>query len=740
MYLVNLNYIKSIKFTPGSVYLFAAGFISILGQVVVLRELNVAFFGVELIYILSLGFWLIGTAIGAAASRGSNIPKEKNIRTLFLITAIILLIDIVFIRGVRNIFSGVPGAYLSFTYQIIGMIISLLPFSFLMGLLFQYPAKLFVSNGRTLARAYSIESAGGVAGGLASTLFLHFGMQNFLTVLVCSTCSVLAASYYSKQLNLKSRKIFSLTALMFLLVLFVFNTKIDTWLTSWNHPSQVASEDTPYGRVTVTESGEQICVFENDALTYETEGIAAEEIVHLSTLQTVKMDSVLVLGGGFEGIITELLKLNVKKIDYVEINKELLSIVKEHFPNQETKPLADTKVNIIYEDPRQYLRQAKKYDFILVGMPEPMSAQNNRFYTKEFFEQCPENLNTGGILAFKIASAENLWTRQLIERNKSIYAALKLSFNNIIVLPGVTNIFIASKSKLITDTKILSGRFTERNLNTRLVSPQYINYLYKNDRFASVQKLLELGSVEANSDFQPISFNYTVSIWLSKFIPGFVNNTQQFLKISSYEKSPVFWALVIFVLLLFILAKKRIALGKMALVFFAGFAGMIIETILILNYQNRNGVLFQNIGILLMSFMLGLALGSLTVDEFFADTKHRAKINHLNGTLLLISFAVVCFIIYIFIQYNFLANLVITSLVLLLAGIFVAAIFAFVSLYKVADKQAAVTQLYSADLAGGSLGSILASLILIPIYGLPASMLLIIILILFTSGLFFRMR
>jgi hypothetical protein len=178
----------------------------------------------------------------------------------------------------------------------------------------------------------------------------------------------------------------------------------------------------------------------------------------------------------------------------------------------------------------------------------------------------------------------------------------------------------------------------------------------------------------------------------------------------------------------------------MALVFFAGFAGMIIETILILNYQNRNGVLFQNIGILLMSFMLGLALGSLTVDEFFADTKHRAKINHLNGTLLLISFAVVCFIIYIFIQYNFLANLVITSLVLLLAGIFVAAIFAFVSLYKVADKQAAVTQLYSADLAGGSLGSILASLILIPIYGLPASMLLIIILILFTSGLFFRMR
>jgi len=36
-------------------YLFFIGFVSILGQVALLRELSVAFYGVELIYTLALG-------------------------------------------------------------------------------------------------------------------------------------------------------------------------------------------------------------------------------------------------------------------------------------------------------------------------------------------------------------------------------------------------------------------------------------------------------------------------------------------------------------------------------------------------------------------------------------------------------------------------------------------------------------------------------------------------------------
>jgi hypothetical protein len=59
------------KINTAVVYLFVVGLYSILGQVVILRELNVAFYGIELIYLLSFTFWMLGTAIGATLGRRS---------------------------------------------------------------------------------------------------------------------------------------------------------------------------------------------------------------------------------------------------------------------------------------------------------------------------------------------------------------------------------------------------------------------------------------------------------------------------------------------------------------------------------------------------------------------------------------------------------------------------------------------------------------------------------------------
>ena len=166
----NRNFINLMKLHSTIIYLIAVGFFSILGQVVILRELNVAFYGIELIYILSFAFWLLGTAIGAAAGRRSYFPKEITIHFIFLLSAILLIIDIIFIRGIRNLFGGVRGGYLPFTTQMIGLLIALIPIGLLNGLLFQWSAKRFVVDNETLAKAYAIESAGGVIGALCSAL------------------------------------------------------------------------------------------------------------------------------------------------------------------------------------------------------------------------------------------------------------------------------------------------------------------------------------------------------------------------------------------------------------------------------------------------------------------------------------------------------------------------------------------------------------------------------------------
>ena len=191
MYSAKQNFNNQMKINTAVVYLFVVGFYSILGQVVILRELNVAFYGIELIYLLSFTFWMLGTAVGVTLGRRSYTPTENNILLLFLLSAILLIADLVFIRGIRNLLGGVPGGYLPFLMEIVGLIIALLPIGLLTGLLFQWTAKKFISENRTLAKAYAIESAGGIAGGLGSTLFLEFGINNFLIALICAAVSLL---------------------------------------------------------------------------------------------------------------------------------------------------------------------------------------------------------------------------------------------------------------------------------------------------------------------------------------------------------------------------------------------------------------------------------------------------------------------------------------------------------------------------------------------------------------------
>ena len=75
-------------------FLFLTGFVSILGQIVLLRELNIAFRGIELIYTFAFSAWLIGTALGVSLGKRNYIPSQNKIIILFLFIGGYLLLNI----------------------------------------------------------------------------------------------------------------------------------------------------------------------------------------------------------------------------------------------------------------------------------------------------------------------------------------------------------------------------------------------------------------------------------------------------------------------------------------------------------------------------------------------------------------------------------------------------------------------------------------------------------------------
>ncbi len=699
------------------IYLFTVGLISILGQVLLLRELSVAFYGVELIYLLALGIWMLCTAAGTWIRRSRRNPSYDQILVLLCLFSCLLPLDVAFIRAIRVIFAGVPGAYLPFPTQMLAMISALVGVGLILGLLFQLTAQRAILSGRSLAWAYAVESAGGIAGGLCATLLLKSGTQNFRIALICSLIAVLPPLAEGTRAML--RPILCLPGLLILGLIWAFPMagELDRRMTSWTHPHLVETRDSPYCRVTVEHLGGQTSVFENDALSFESEGTEAEEFVHLTALQHPRPARVLILGGGIEGLTREILKHEPERVDYVELNPTLLQVVEPHLPAAFSDPLRAPNVRVLIADPRKMPVAATRYDLILVGMPEPSSGQANRFYTREFYGRCRERLNPGGIVGFRLRSLENYWTPQFTQRMVSIYEAARSVYTDVVVLPGSTNIVIGSEAPLTREPAVLVQRFMRRRIRASLVSPAYIDYVYNNDRFAEIARTLETRSAPVNTDARPICYQYTVMLWLSKFFPVLANTDFSGIAARGARPTLPMWALLAAATGAFLMVRRHEAARRALFMGTAGFLGMVMETLLILQYQIKNGVLYQDLGILLMSFMTGLTIGAMALSRKSAVQSARGKGTRLWGFGLILGFALPAAWIGYRCSGGADVGLAETSLLLALSGFLVAGVFGYASRGGQVEAANVIAPLYSADLIGGCLGSLAASLFFAPIIG-----------------------
>ncbi len=706
-------------------FLLLTGLLALLGQVVLLRELNVAFFGVELIYILAIGVWMCGTALGALFRARAAMPSGAVVRWLTLLGGLSLPTAVVFLRASRTLLGGVPGAFLSIPLQVLALLAVVLPVALVFGLLFQRAARGYVERGRSLAEAYAIECLGGLAAGVAATLFLHWGVQNFALAAGCAAVAAVGSIAPDDQrtsgATLTLRSAAALVLCLAIMALWRSGAA-DRAMTRWNHPGLVVTRDTPYGRVSVVHADGQLSVFENDSLSFETQGTTAEEFAHLVALQHPDPRRVLLLGGGLEGLAREILKHRPVRIDNVELDRALFDAVVPHLPGDIQEPLRAPAVHLTFTDPRRFLRTSSRYDLILVAMGEPAAGQANRFYTREFLSECARRLTATGVLGYRLQSAENVWTPLFAGRMRSLLGAPLMAFRDVVILPGATNIVLASRSTLTRDPVVLGDRLTARKIQARLVSPAFIRYLYTNDRRLGIERTLAEGGAIVNSDARPVCYQYGALLWLSKFFPSLstVDPPALVAGLTPAGRASAWLIALLAPAALFAGARFSNAWRRTMMVAVAGFAGMVLETILLLHYQAMSGVLYQDIGLLLTSFMAGLAAGALIMAKLPAHLGSSRSA----GSVILAAFALQSVLVAWQTAGSGAASLVAVGGMLACAGALVGALFAFASLRTNGDQVRAIGPLYAADLTGGAAGAVAGSLVLIPLAGLVTSSLL----------------
>lgn len=727
-------------------WLFAVGTLSMLVQVVLLREVTVTFFGSELVLVLALGMWLLGTALGALVAGPRHHVRRQDVRSadwrgeealgdaslgdgassddatlrwLFVALGVLVLLALSLARGARRLLHGVPGAELPLLHQLFVLAACLLPVSAALGFLFVRSARCAVGTRFGLGDAYALESAGALVGGLLATGVAIAGLQNIVAAGAGAAFACAAATCRWRRTPVHA--VAAIAAVAIAVGTFTLAPRLDRATTAWNHPQLVLTRDTPYGRVTVTASAGQITVFENDALAYESQSTAAEAFVHLAAAQRDSLRMVLVLGGFVTGLLPEILRHQPQQVDDVELDAALLEQVTPHLPASLQQARRDPRLHLRVEDPRRFLARPAAYDLVLLGMPEPESGRTNRYYTREFFALCARRMQPAGVLALRLRGAENLWTPQTLRRLASVERALRTEFADVVVLPGATNLLLASRAPLDRAPSLLSARLDRRGVGSALVRPPYVRYLYTNDRFDEIMALLHDTAVPANADARPSCYQTTMLLWLARFFPRLARVQVPTWETRALARSPWTWVAVVVVCGGLAAWRPRPRLRAALFAAVAGGAGMLLEAVLLVDFQTRSGVLYQDLGWLITAFMCGITMGAAALPRVAGAGRRHPTPSRRIGVFVALVLAAAALGTLLYVQRPAAPGRLATAALLAVAGAGVGAGFTYATARSRTAPHTVLGAAYAGDVLGGCLASLAAALWLVPVVGLPGT-------------------
>jgi spermidine synthase len=583
------------------------GFTAAIAQIVLMRELMVVFCGNEISLGLMLGSWLFWTAVGSGiAGRFARKPR-RLMAGLEALVAVALPATILAVRASRAVLEAVPGESLGPGPMLLGSLATLSLFCVLSGSLFAAGSRLYGDDVATsTGSVYLLEALGSAAGGMLAGLVLVRYVAPLEIALGLGLLNLLAAAGLVIRARLaRGAAMGALVGMAVLLALpFGFPRLERASLERfWRGFHLVANRNSVYGNLAVVRSEGASSLYENGLNLFNVpDPAAAEEAVHYALLEHPSPRSLLLIGGGVNGSLAQALQhASLERIDYVELDPAILEL----FPVQN-----DPRVRVHVTDGRLFLKTtASTFDVIIVNLPDPQTAQLNRFYTLEFFREAARKLTGSGILALRLTAAEDYISPDLAAFLGSIYKTLRAVFPEVTAIPGENVLFFGARRRgvLAAGSEELLARLRARRLQTSYVREYYIPFRMMPDRMADLDRQIEpRPETPVNRDFAPVAYYFDVALWSSRFNHGY---RDLFRVMAGVDFR---WlAGAVGVLLLVPAAKKRRPRTAAACCTAAmGFTLIGLEMLLLLAFQAIYGYVYQQLAVIIAAFMAGMALGS----------------------------------------------------------------------------------------------------------------------------------
>ncbi len=154
----------------------------------------------------------------------------------------------------------------------------------------------------------------------------------------------------------------------------------------------VIFESVSHGRVLLLDGVVQIT--EADEFAYQ------EMIVHVPLIQHGDPRRVLIIGAGDGGVLRRVLQhAGVHRAVMVEIDDDVVRLVREHMPSIGSNSWNDTRAEVIIGDGIHYVAHAPddSFDIVLVDSTDP-TGPGESLFTETFYRDCARVLTADGIV------------------------------------------------------------------------------------------------------------------------------------------------------------------------------------------------------------------------------------------------------------------------------------------------------------------------------------------------------
>ncbi len=758
-----------------SAIVLAWGLQVIVAQSILLREAIVLMSGSEFAWGIVLFSWLLGVAAGAYVggwrAKRSQCP-ELTLATILFVLTLITCVELWLFRGARAWLGVEPGALLPLTKTALAALVLVTPVSLLVGMAFPFACCVVHQGNKantqvnvlTFGQVYALESAGSLIGGAG---FSFWAVENLSPIQTILACGCLTAFAIAGLVIHHRRRFIPVLAVSFVIVLSIstfllagpLNRKLI--LRRWDNIAAgyklVAETESKYQNLAVGHRAGQYTLYCDGQVTVDfPDPYAFAPLAHFWLCQHPNPKTILVIGGGAEGLLSEILLHPVEHVDYLEPDSRQIELLKPYLPPADQRALGDYRVTVHHADARYFIKtKDSAYDLVVARLPEPTSAHRARFYTREFFAELRKAMKPESVLCLTATASPGELSPSSLEYLASIQKTLRLYFPYITIGWGnPAQVLAATGPNLTTaDPAEMSARYSRREVQSKTFHPAWFegatDWL---DAEKINQRRAEIDSAKRytmSTDLWPEIYIQRLAYWESissesKIIAqirsiGFIQLVLLLAGAGLFtlfadklrHKGPTGWA------------NTSITLSVAG----TGFVTMAMSLIWLFSFQTLYGYVYQRIGWIIALFMGGLVVGCLLASRQQTGSQRGVDIRRLWHRMITVDLALAVLAFSAPLVLPALASLQASqsalaavewciSLMVALTGFLGGRAFAVsaqLQLHLSGEIAHASAAIVGADHAGACAGALFCGVLLIPVFGIVSTCIILAIIKLATA-------